>query len=89
MEHEVYGPVNKAVESANLLGNLPSSSIWALVALGLFIYLYWSTKKENEIRKSAVDAENKAAEALHKFALELALLRQLVEERLDRRNTDV
>ena len=57
MELHVFGPVNKAVETAKLLGGLDSCTIWALIAGGLIAKEVWTTRKEIEIKKQEQETQ--------------------------------
>lgn len=95
---EVYGPVNKAIETSKLLGALDPSSIWALIAFVLMVFTGWrernrmkSDREWQDIRMKGVEASlNQAtatarlADELGNFSDDLHELRTIVDERLQK-----
>lgn len=79
-EVEVYGPVNKIVNSSNAFGSMSPAAIWALVALSLAGYIYWLVKQDKALRSSAIEANAKVADALNKLAQEIAILRVVIQD---------
>lgn len=85
MNDQVYGPVNRAVESAHLLAGLDSCSIWALLSLILVGYIGWDRNKQfknNEawriIREGQIASEATQTKVLERLTEEIVGLKMLI-----------
>ena len=88
---EVYGPINKAVHSADLLGAMSPAAIWALVALCLAGYVYYmakqnraSDKEWQDIRSKEAIADANMAAAVGRLSETISQVKTIIDERLPR-----
>jgi uncharacterized protein HemX len=72
MSEQAFGPVTKAVASAQELAALGPTAIWALLCLSLIVYTVWKQKNEKKseegwmkIRTDEIVVDSKQADAMN------------------------
>lgn len=85
MNDQVYGPINKAVQSANALGALGVTAVWALFCMCLVAYIIWtlkqakaSDKQWQDIRMKEALSDQSVGEALSRIADKVAQLQLII-----------
>lgn len=85
MNDQVFGPVNKAVNSANALGALGVTAVWALFCMVLIAYIVWtlkqakaSDKQWQDIRLKEALSDQAIGEALSRVAEKVAQLQIII-----------